>query len=305
MTKLHESPPDGVYTACLTPVTESLDIDHPLLADHCRWLLENGCNGILLMGTTGEANSFGVSERKAALEAVMESGVPAGNLLVGTGCTALSDTVSLTKHALSLDVGGVLVLPPFYYKGISDDGIFNCFAELLERIDDDRPKVYLYHIPQVSMVSFSLPLVARLIERYPQQIVGIKDSSGNWDNMKALRDRHPELRLFSGTERFLRDILLAGGAGCISAMTNINCGAAAMLYQRFDQPAAHDLQAALNRLRGIVARYPVIPALKHILAGVTAQRGWLNLRPPHVPLSESEARKLMTELKAIDLPIRI
>lgn len=299
---MSESLPNGIYTASLTPVTGRLDIDHQLLTAHCRWLLANGCSGIVLMGTTGEANSFSVAERMAALDAVVEDGIAANKLMVGTGCAALSDTVSLTQHALSRDVGGVLVLPPFYYKGVSDDGIFNYFARLIERVADDRLKIYLYHIPQISMVPFSQPLVGRLVERFPRQIVGIKDSGGNWENMKALRDLYPGLRVFPGSETFLRDILLAGGPGCISATTNISCRLAARLYEQFDRPGAQQMQETLNQLRGIIVQYPVIPALKHIMAGITAQPGWLNLRPPLAPLTESATASLMKALKAVDFP---
>lgn len=302
LTKSNENLPDGVYAASLTPVTGSLDIDDRLLTAHCRWLLDNGCSGIVLMGTTGEANSFSVAERMAALDAVVEDGIAANRLMVGTGCAALPDTVSLTQHALSRDVGGVLVLPPFYYKGVSDDGIFHYFAELIERVADERLKVYLYHIPQVSMVPFSQALVGRLVASFPRQIVGIKDSGGNWENMKALRDHYPELRVFPGSETFLRDILLAGGPCCISATTNISCRLAARLYQQFDQPGAQALQERLNQLREIIVRYPVIPALKYILAGITRQPGWLNLRPPHLPLSESAAAGLMKALETVNFP---
>lgn len=302
MPKLPESLPDGVYAASLTPVTANLEIDHRLLTAHCCWLLANGCSGIVLLGTTGEANSFSTAERMAALDAVVDGGIAPTRLMVGTGCAALSDTVALTQHALSREVGGVLVLPPFYYKGISDAGIFSYFEALIGRVADERLKIYLYHIPQMSMVPFSPELVGRLLERFPRQIAGIKDSDGSWDNMKTLRERYPGLRVFPGSETFLRDMLLLGGPGCISATANISSRLAARLYRRFDRPAAQEMQEALNRLRGIILKYPVIPALKQIMAAITAQPEWRHLHPPLAPLSEADAGRLMRELEAVEFP---
>ncbi|MCB0290161.1 MAG: dihydrodipicolinate synthase family protein [Calditrichaeota bacterium] len=302
MPRLPESLPDGIYAASLTPVTGSLEIDHQLLTAHCRWLLANGCSGIVLLGTTGEANSFSVAERMAALDAVVDGGIAPTRLLVGTGCAALSDTVALTQHALSREVGGVLVLPPFYYKGVSDAGIFSYFEALIERVADERLNIYLYHIPQMSMVPFSPALFGRLVDMFPRQIAGIKDSGGSWDHMKALRERYPGLRVFPGSETFLRDMLLLGGPGCISATANINSRLAARVYQQFDRPAAQEMQEALNQLRGIILNYPVIPALKQVMAAITAQPGWRYLRPPLMPLSEPDAARLMRELEAVDFP---
>jgi 4-hydroxy-tetrahydrodipicolinate synthase len=162
----------GVYCAAVTPVTDDLAPDHVAFAAHCRRLLDDGCDGIAMLGTTGEANSFSSDERKMLLEAVIAGGVPPKQLLPGTGVTALTETVELTRHALSLGVNRVVMLPPFYYKGISDDGLFASYAEIVERIGDASLQVVLYHIPQFSAVPITFPVIARLRTRYPSVFVG-------------------------------------------------------------------------------------------------------------------------------------
>ena len=163
----------GVFAAVLTPQTADLSPDHDALAKHCRWLLDNGCDGLAVLGTTGEGNAFSVDERIAILEGLAEAGIAGETLLPGTGCCALSDTVRLTRRAVELGVAGVLVLPPFYYKNVSDEGLFAAYAEVIERIGDSRLKVYLYHFPQMSAVPLSLALIERLIKAYPDTVVGM------------------------------------------------------------------------------------------------------------------------------------
>jgi len=290
--------PDGVYAATLTPLKDDLSVHHDALAAHCRWLLNNGCNGIVLLGSTGEANSFAVHERIQLLDALVESGVSAHHLLVGTGCCAVPDTVTLTKHAVQRKAGGVLVLPPFYYKHVSDEGLFAVFDQIIQQVGDSSLKIYLYHFPQTSGIPFSRGLIQRLIAVYPHTVVGIKDSGGDWNNIKTLCADFPHLRVFAGSEKFLLDILKIGGTGCISATTNITCKLAGEIYARWQSDDVSDLQKELTAMRKAFEPYPLLSALKRVMAEWTNQPIWLNLRPPHTILGENETASLLNALKA-------
>ncbi|MFD0936383.1 dihydrodipicolinate synthase family protein, partial [Methylobacterium trifolii] len=213
----HALHPRGIFSAAPTPLTADYRPDHGLFLDHARRLLEAGCDGISLLGTTGEANSLSLPDRKALLEAVVAGGIAPGRLMPGTGMAALTDAVDLTRHALSLGVATVLMLPPFYYKAVTDEGLFAAYAEVIERVADPRLRVVLYHYPQVSGVSLSHALIGRLRERYPAIVTGIKDSSGDFDNLTAMVERFPGLAVLTGADPLVLPLLRAGGAGGITA----------------------------------------------------------------------------------------
>lgn len=291
--------PDGVFAAALTPLRSDLSIDHAGFATHCRWLLANGCDGVAPMGTTGEANSFSVAERIEALDRLLDAGIPAERLLVGTGCAAVPDTVVLTRHAIAHGVGGVLVLPPFYYKNVSDDGLFAAFDQIIQRVASDRLRLYLYHFPQMTGVPFSHALIGRLVERYPKTVVGIKDSGNDWNNMKTTCEIFPGFRVYAGSEEFLLPIVQAGGTGCISATTNVTCRLAAEVYAKREAPEAHALQQRLSQVRETIGKYPLIPALKRLTAERTDHDAWRLTRPPHLPLDDERYVALKTELQRI------
>ena len=207
--------------AVLTPLDSTLAPDRTALATHCRWLLDNGCNGLAVLGTTSEANSFSVDERLRLLDNLIEDGIPGNTLMPGTGCCAVPDTVRLTRKAVELGAGGVLMLPPFYYKNVSDDGLFAGFAEVIEQVGDARLKVYLYHFPQMSGVALGPDLIERLLKQYPDTIAGMKDSSGNFGNMVRNTHTFPGFAVISGSDEFLLPLLKEGGAGCITAVCNV------------------------------------------------------------------------------------
>ena len=211
----------GVLAAVLTPMDEDLNPDHQAFAAHCRRLLAAGCHGLSVFGTTGEANSLSVDERLAVLEALVESGIPPEKLLPGTGSCALTDTVRLSQAALEAGTAGALVLPPFYYKSVGDDGLFRFFAEVVERVGDDSLRLYLYHIPQMTGVDLGLSLISRLIDAYPGVVVGTKDSSGDRERIMALCREFPDFSVLAGTETLLLETLRSGGEGCISATVNV------------------------------------------------------------------------------------
>ncbi|MDP6953496.1 MAG: dihydrodipicolinate synthase family protein, partial [Alphaproteobacteria bacterium] len=201
----------GILPPVLTPFDADMAPDAARFVGHCRWLLEQGATGLAPFGTTGEGNSLSVEERLMLLEAAIGAGIDPALMMPGTGCTALSDSVRLTRGAVEAGCGGVLMLPPFYYKGVSDDALFRSFAEVIEQVGDARLKVYLYHIPPQAQLGFSLDLIGRLVKAYPDTVVGLKDSSGDWSNTKAIIDAFPDFATFSGSEVFLLDNQRAGG----------------------------------------------------------------------------------------------
>jgi 4-hydroxy-tetrahydrodipicolinate synthase len=286
----------GIFAPTLTPVRADLSPDIERWVAFSKQLLADGCHGLCPFGTTSEANSFGISERIEMLDQLVAGGVPAAKLMPGTGTSAIPDTVLLTAHAVKLGCSGVLVLPPFYYKGVSDDGIFKAMAEVIERVGDTRLRVYLYHIPPVAQVSFSLALIERLIKAYPQTVVGIKDSSGDWNNLQAILTTFPGFGTFTGSERYLSETLKLGGAGSINAVANLIAPLQRRLYDRWQSADASELQEAINQMRPVFKDVPPIPALKQMVAHVRQDSNWVNLRPPFVNLTDLQAQTVLSAL---------
>jgi 4-hydroxy-tetrahydrodipicolinate synthase len=290
----------GVLAPVLTPFHADLSPDARRLARHCRWLLAHGCAGLAPFGTTSEANSLSVAEREDLLDAVLADGVPADRLVPGTGACAVPDAVRLTSQAVRRGCAGVLALPPFYYKAVSEDGLFRFFAEVIERVGDDRLRVYLYHIPPIAQVGFSPKLVERLLRAYPRAVAGMKDSSGDFANTKAILDLFAKegFDVFVGSERFLLAGMREGGAGCISATANVNAAAIDRLYREWRSPGAEALQEELNGVRGALEKVPVIPALKAVLAHHAGDPEWLPVRPPLAPLAPAQRDAVLADLSA-------
>lgn len=290
----------GVFAPVLTPFKTDLSPDTEAFIRHCLWLAASGA-GLAVFGTNSEANSLSVTEKRALLDALQDKGLPSNRLLPGTGCCALTDTVELTRHAVSQGAGGVLMLPPFYYKGVSDDGLYANFAEVIERVADDRLRIYLYHIPQVSQVPISLTLIERLLKAYPGIIAGIKDSSGDWSNTEImLEEFQPEgFDVFAGSEVFLLRTLRGGGAGCITATGNVNPLPMLALYRSWQAADADAQQAELDITRGIFQRYPMIPAMKVVIAGMLKSDTWKTVRPPLTKLNSGQERELLDSLEEI------
>ena len=293
-----------VLAASLTPLTASKSVDNELFADHVRWLLDNGCDGVVIFGTTGEANSLTVCERQAALESLLKAGIAGERLMVGTGCCALPDTLALTRHALEHGVHRVLVLPPFYYKTVSEDGLYATFAELIEQIGDDALRVYLYHFPRMAVVAFTPGLIERLCEGFPKQIAGIKDSTGDREHTEMLNGRFPSMKVYAGSEAFLLDYLRAGGIGCISATTNLTARLAAAVRDCRDPADADQLQRQLSAVRAKLERYPLTGALKGLLAMHTGRPSWQNVRLPLSCLAEGRVADLVDGLSALNYTIQ-
>lgn len=286
----------GVIAPVVTPFGEDGAPDVDRFIEHAEWLLENGCTGLAPFGTTSEANSLGLDERMELLEELVDGGVDPAKLMPGTGSCSVADAAILTQHAVDLGCGGVLMLPPFYYKNPSEEGIVRFFADVVDDVGDDRLRIYLYHIPQVAQVGFPLPLIARLKQEFPGTVVGLKDSSGDWANTKAILDAHPDLEIFPGSELFLLQGLRAGAAGCISATANVGARAMRRLVDGWEGPDADKMQEEISAIRLTIQAFPVIPTLKALIAHYREDPGWAEVRPPFVPLPRAEAERAITTL---------
>ncbi|HTV45463.1 MAG TPA: dihydrodipicolinate synthase family protein [Stellaceae bacterium] len=289
----------GVLVPVLTPFTAGGEPDAGRFAAYCRFLLNQGAGGLAIFGTTSEANSMSPGERMVLLDRLVEAGIPAGKLMPGTGACAVTDAAMLVRHAVEHGCGGVLMLPPFYYKPVSDDGIFAFISNVIDNAGSAALRIYLYHIPPVAVVGYSLDLVGRLITAYPQTVVGLKDSSGDWSNTAALLERHPGFAVFPGSEVFLLEALRKGGAGCITATGNINVPGIAKLYQNWQGPQADALQEAVTTVRKTMQAYPMVPALKRVVAHFRDDPGWAAVRPPLVPLDRAQSAALIADLGRI------
>jgi 4-hydroxy-tetrahydrodipicolinate synthase len=291
----------GIWSPVLTPVDADLNPHPGRFVAHARWLLDNGCHGLVVFGTTGEANSFSVDERIALLDAAVAAGLPRERLLVGTGCCALSDTVRLTRHALSLGIDGVLALPPFYYKDNTDEALFTSFDEVIQRVGGSGFRLYLYHFPRLSGVPITPGLLERLLAAYPDTVAGVKDSSGDWGNTRMLLERFPGIAIMPGAESYLLSALKAGASGCISASCNVNAQAIRKLYDDLEakRSGLPEQQEALSDVRKILQLRPMIPVMKHLLADALREPEWRYVRPPLLPLPDVEAAALESELRAL------
>jgi 4-hydroxy-tetrahydrodipicolinate synthase len=297
----------GVLAPVVTPFTKELAPDPQRFVRHCKWLLAHGCSGLAVFGTNSEANSLSAEERMMLLEELVQSGVPAEKLMPGTGCSALTDSVRLTAHAVKLGCAGALMLPPFYYKGVPDEGLFRNFSEVIERVADERLQVYLYHIPPVAQVPITLGLIERLLKRYPKIVAGIKDSSGDWTNTKAVLDAFGKqgFEVFAGSEVFLLRNMRAGGVGCITAGANVNPHGIDKVYQNWQAANADALQEEIDRVRNVLqSQISMIPALKAAIAHYAADADWMTVRPPLVELTSAQQAAMVKELGGVgfDMP---
>jgi 4-hydroxy-tetrahydrodipicolinate synthase len=297
----------GVLSPVVTPFKKDYAPDAQRFVRHCKWLLAHGCSGLAVFGTNSEANSLSADERMTLLEQLVEAGVPASKLMPGTGCCALTDSVRLTAHAVKLGCAGVLMLPPFYYKGVPDEGLFRNFSEVIQRVGDDRLQLYLYHIPPVAQVAITLGLIEKLLKAYPKTVAGVKDSSGDWANTQAMIDAFAKqgFEVFAGSEVFLLKNMRAGGVGCITAGANVNPHGIDKVYRAWQSADAEKLQAEIDRVRQILqAQVSMIPALKAAIAHYAQDADWMTVRPPLVELTVEQRAKMVSDLAAagFDMP---
>ena len=297
-------PIHGVFCASATPVLADGTPDHAAFASHCQALLEEGCDGIALLGTTGEANSFSIAQRQALLEQVIASGLDPQRLLPGTSQTNVPDTVTLVRHAVDAGVKAVVVLPPFYYKGVSDEGLFRFYAEVFEAVGSNALRVVLYHIPPVAQIGLSLELVGRLREAFPEIIVGIKDSSGKLESMQAYTQTFENFSVLSGADPFMMPLLQAGGAGCITSTSNLIGAHLRVVFDHWHDPAAAEqvatAQARIEAWRNLSNTYVQLPTVKAMLARRRQHPGWTRVRPPLLPLDQTQMDTVWAEMAKLE-----
>lgn len=290
--------PKGVIAPILTPFQADLSIDKQNFVANAARCLAEGCVGLAPFGTTGEALSLGIEERMAALEALVAGGINPGRMIPGTGLTNLPDTVRLTRHAVELGCAGAMVLPPFYYKAVGADGLYAYFARLIEDVADDRFRLYLYHIPQVAGVGIPLDVVRRLRRDYPDTVAGIKDSSGNWENIRALLEIDG-LVVYPGSELPLLEALALGAPGCISATANLNAASIARVVALVGEKRDAEAAAAMEQVKAFRLKLQAaapIPAQKRLLAIASGKEEWAIVRPPLEPMDAAAGRQLADEL---------
>ena len=287
----------GVWAPCLTPIHEDGSINSPKLCDHISWLLSSGCHGVGLFGTTGEASSFSVNERMIALEQVIESGIAPEKLMIGNGFPSITDTVTVTRHALKAGCNKVLMLPPFYFKNLSVEGLCLSYRRVLDLVNSPDIRVVLYHFPKMSSVPISHELIEMLIDSHGELIAGLKDSSGDWDSAEGFIRGFPQISIFPGTDVLLLRALKIGGAGTITATADINPGGIRRIYDLWAEGNdAAEAQRSADRIREIASRYPLSAALKSVHAEFRNDSEWRRVRPPLTELSPGDYSDLKNAL---------
>jgi len=295
----YPQPISGLWVPCLTPFDGHGDVAPVRFAELGRSLLKNGASGLVPFGSTGEANSLSLGERERLLDELLAQGIPAEQVLPGTGSCALPDAVRLTRRAVAAGCRGVLVLPPFYYKPASEDGLFAFYSELIERVGSERLRLYLYHIPHLSGVPITEPLIDRLRAAYPDAVAGVKDSTRDWENTRELLERFPDLTVVPGNGKLLLPSLAKGARGCIAAIGNLIPRALDAICTGAAEPDADTLQQHVTEFEDAVRSYSTIPAMKALLGD--ERNAWSPVRPPLQPLSPKRAAALRTEVRKLDL----
>jgi 4-hydroxy-tetrahydrodipicolinate synthase len=292
-------PATGLWPPVTTPFRADLSIDVETLVAFCRKLLNDGAHGLAVLGTTSEANSLDLGERRMVLERLVAGGIAPEALLPGTGASAIGDAVALTKHGVGLGVRGVLLLPPFYYKGVSDEGLYAFVSEVIACVGDARLALYLYNFPQMTTLVWSPAVIARLLKAYPQTVLGLKDSSGDTAYVDTLLESFPGFAVFPSSEALMLAALRKGAAGCISATANVNAAAIRRLYDAWRTPRADALHEPVAAVRKLIQGYPLIAAVKAILAKETGKADWARVRPPLDALDPARTKQLLDGLAAL------
>lgn len=285
----------GVVAAIITPLDRSGAPDAALFSTVARSLLSGGCDGLNVLGTTGEATSFSLAERRRLMEEVTRAGLPLDRMMVGTGAAAIDDAVRLTGHACELGFAGALILPPFYYKNISDEGVFAYISQIVESLRGRTFSIYLYNFPALSGVTYSVDLVRRLLSAYPDHIAGLKDSSGDLQYARAVAAIDPRLAVFPSSEACLKEARSGVFAGCISATANLTAALCAEAFHNRDDRALAKAVALRDAFSGV----PLVPAVKAVMAHVHGSAELANVKPPLVRLAPDLRTRLIADYERI------
>ncbi|RZO44733.1 MAG: dihydrodipicolinate synthase family protein [Proteobacteria bacterium] len=296
----------GIYTASLTPLTSTYEPNLPALVSHVEQLFESGSDGVAILGSTGEANSLTIEQRLDIISYCGRTLAPE-RLMMGTGSCALQDAIRLTQASIEAGVFSVLVIPPFYYKPQSDESVIRYYSELISSVDDSRLRIIFYNFPKLSGYNFSTEILQEFKERFGDIAAGIKDSSGNWENMLSITKNVPNFMVYSGTETLLLNILREGGAGCITASANLLAPECQLVYQAWrndQQNTAEQVQKELTVLRKALESYQFVSELKGLMALHTGSEHWQEMLPPFIPLLPSQVRELSEKINDLGLNLR-
>ena len=291
----------GLWCAMLTPIAPDGGVDHGRFVRHAQALLARGVDGVAPFGTTGEGVSFSVKERSDGVAALLAGGISPQRVVAATGCAALTETIALTRESVQAGCAGCLVLPPYFFNAMSDDGLYAWYSRVIEAVADPRLRVLLYHIPQFSGIPLSVDLVARLADAFPGVIAGVKDSGGDWSYTSALLERVPELGILVGHEPHVPRLLRAGGAGTICGVANVFPEMVRALCSPSVTPADEERIATFI---SVLFEYPFLSAFKAIVAAQTADPGWRALRPPWIELPETAQQRLLGALEQAGMRVR-
>lgn len=275
---------NGVIAAIATAIDDNGEPDCGRSTRLARYLLDNGCDGLNVLGTTGEATSFSLAQRQRVMSAYRDAALPLDRLMVGTGAASVADAVALTRHAAELGFAGALLLPPFYYKGVPDDGLFAYVAAIAKATAGKPIPLYLYHFPAQSGLPWHIKLIERLLDAFGSRIVGLKDSSGDMAFAREAASVRPGFKVFPSTEAALMDARAGAFAGCISATANLNadlCGSA----WRSGDTAALDAAVAIRKL---FDGKPLVSGVKALLAHIHGDPNWARVAPPLAPFGAAD-----------------
>jgi 4-hydroxy-tetrahydrodipicolinate synthase len=291
---------NALIAAIATPLDADLRPDVRLLTERCRTLMAAGCDGIALFGTTGEGPAFAFADRQLALESLLAAGIAPSRLIVSVGALALPDVVALTAHATARGVAGVLLMPPCLYRaGIGEDGLFQFYATVIDRVARDDLRLFLYHFPDISGIPLTPAVIRRLSERYPRTIVGLKDSGGDLGYTEQLLRDFPQLRIFTGTETHVPAVLAGGGAGTLCGLANVIPG---LLRQMIDGGALAERNRHLPMVQAVdsmLSRCPFIPALKAVIADQSGEPAWRRVVAPMAELSPADEQRLLADFRQL------
>jgi 4-hydroxy-tetrahydrodipicolinate synthase len=286
----------GLWVAVATPLDPSGAVDHDALVKHCQWLLANDCDGLALFGSTGEGTSFSTAEKLAAAEAVLQAGIPAAQISLGTGCPAIPDTVAATRGALALGLHHALILPPYFFRDATEQGLEDAFAATFDGVGSDRLRATLYHIPQVSGVAIPAGVLGRLRQRYGKVMAGVKDSTvtGDLKDFKAFRAAAPECGCVVGLEVEIWRSLQVGGTGSINGMSNV---VPAMVRAMFNDAGA---EVTMRKAANLLAGVPFAPAVKAAMAARRGDGSWRAVRPPLRPMDAAVGARIAAGLAELE-----
>jgi 4-hydroxy-tetrahydrodipicolinate synthase len=290
----------GLWPALMTPLLENGALDQQRGIAHAKYLIDSGCDGVTLFGTTGEGPSFSVQERNDFVDALIEGGVPASKLIICSAAASNIDQIALGKHAVKRDCAAFLLLPPFFFRNPSDQGVIDSVAEVIDGINAPSLAVILYHIPQLTTVHFTHHTIKTLVDRYPTQIFAVKDSAGNLEHSLALVKAFPKLHVFVGAEEHIAPTMNIGGKGSVCGLANL---APRLMSRVIGQPAnvSEQDQASIGKLLSLIGSHSFVNVFKTVLAEQKQDAAWLRVRAPMAPLSEQDAQKIVEGYRAFKL----